>query len=121
MRSQDLQFLRPYLCRTVRFSNRLGRSQYVRFYAASVTAVRPEAETKPTTHSYSLDVVERMKELESAGTEAYPRIGRDARSMTCAAFRQRYQSLQCEESREDEVVTIHGMSWLNKPMTAYRS
>ncbi|KAI9794000.1 MAG: hypothetical protein M1816_006625 [Peltula sp. TS41687] len=109
MKNQGLQCLRPYLCKSIRRSSPLGKPQYARFYAASAPVVRAEAETQPAPQSHSSEVAERMRELEKTGNvEAYPRIGRDVRSMTCEAFRQRYQSLGSEQSREDEVVTIHG-------------
>lgn len=131
MRSQDLGFLRPLVCKSIRsHACRRHRPQYARFSAAVAVEpetkkkssgdlepfpvlnapLGPETEPEPAKGREIIREIElaRIKELERGCREAYPRIGRDVRSMTCKAFRKRYESLKCEESCEDEVVTIHG-------------
>jgi lysyl-tRNA synthetase class II len=55
------------------------------------------------------DVRQRIDELKGADALRYPRVKHDERALTCATFRERYSSLEHDESRVEERVTLRGM------------
>ena len=107
MQQEAFYFLRPYLSKELKCLHKAPRTFYGRFYSAVAAAVQ----TQPN-HNFLAEENEPCEPLKQTQAHAefqYPRIGHDLRSMTCDAFRQRYETLKPQESREDEVVTIRGM------------
>jgi hypothetical protein len=55
------------------------------------------------------DVRRRIGELQNAKALKYPRIKRDVKAMSCADFRELFNSLKPEEVKNREIVTLRGM------------
>lgn len=64
---------------------------------------------EPILNSQKDDVRRRVEELQAAQALKYPRIKVDKRAISTVEFRDQYDSLKPEESRDGKIVTLRGI------------
>src|SRR5216117_1957185 len=102
----SFRLLRPYLCKDLLPLRTAGCTLRGQFYSVG----RVASLTDSVKNLRQTDIQQRIRELRDARADTYPSITADARSVTCRDFRQRYATLKPGESREDESVTLRGIS-----------
>lgn len=136
--SIGLRFLRPYLYPCFRPASIITSSAHLRFYNASqqksdkqsndagqLKAVdvhqrihehfssasyqQPETQNDATPRQKSAGIQRRARELSATGNLRYPRIKVQDGSVGCRTFVEHYDSLNPNESRDGEEVSINGM------------
>lgn len=109
MRNTGLRFLRPYLYQGIQPARRATNLAFAPIEVSEHT-VSPAVQfvDQKATHR-SGDVQQRITELQEAGVELYPRLRRDARSISCLNFNHKYAALKPGTTCEEDVTTVRGM------------
>ncbi|PLN78333.1 putative lysyl-tRNA synthetase [Aspergillus taichungensis] len=79
------------------------------FHAPSPRQTLAAAQTRcSSTASPERAFQDRLREVQNAYADSYPRLASDSRTVSCAEFRERYNQLANNETVEDQSVIVHG-------------